>query len=70
MVMFLSETWLDNEQMVCIKERIDFDGLFIVSNDGQGSGLTLLWKASANSWVDSFSKYHIDSIVNGGSENA
>ena len=42
--MFLFEKWFDNEHMVRIKERTDFDGLFIVLNDGQGGGLALLWK--------------------------
>lgn len=42
--MFLFEKWSDNEQMVRIKERTDFDSLFIVLNDGQGGGLALLWK--------------------------
>ena len=31
--------------------------------------MALLWKAGVNVWVDSFSKYHIDSIVHGGLEN-
>ena len=33
-------------------------------------GLALLWKAGVDVWVDSFSKYYIDSIVHGSSENA
>ena len=35
-----------------------------------GWGLALLWKAGLDVWVDSFSKYHIDFIVHGGSKNA
>ena len=42
----------------------------MVPSDGRGGGLALLWKASANVWVDSFSNYHIDSTFHGGSENA
>ena len=34
-----------------------------------GWGLALLWKSRVDVWVDSFSKYHIDSIVHGGLEN-
>lgn len=34
--MFLSETWSDREQMVSIKERLDFGDLFIVPNEGRG----------------------------------
>ena len=55
-------------QHIC--DNLDFDGCFTVSSDGRGNGLALLWKASENVWVDSFSKYHIDVIVHGGSENA
>ena len=70
MFVFLYETWSDKEQMVRIKEKLEFDDLFIVLNDGRGGGLALLWKGSIKVWVDSFSKYHIDSIVDGDSESA
>ena len=43
-VVFLFETWSDREQMVRIKERLAFDDFFVVSNDGQGGGLPLLWR--------------------------
>lgn len=67
---FWSETWLDREQMVKIKERLAFDDLFVVSNDGRGGGLALHWRGGVQVWVDSFSKYHIDSIIDRNSENA
>lgn len=28
--------------------------------------LAFLWKSDITVWVDSFSKYHIDAVVNGG----
>ena len=68
--MFLLETWLTKVQMQHICDNLDFDRCFTVSSDGRGDGLALLWKASENVWVDSFSKYHIDVIVHGGSKNA
>nr|POE55621.1 hypothetical protein CFP56_77036 [Quercus suber] len=46
MVVFLSETLSNREQMVRIKEKLEFDDLFIVPNDGRGGGLALLWKGS------------------------
>ena len=55
--------------MKWVRDRIYFDVCFMVPNDGRG-GLALLWKASVNVQANSFSKYHIDSIVHGGSENA
>ena len=33
--MFLSETWLDWEQMIGIKERLDFGDLCIVPSEGR-----------------------------------
>ena len=42
MFVFLSETWSDKKQMVRIKEKLEFDDLFIVLNDGRGGGLALL----------------------------
>ena len=56
--------------MIWVRDRILFDGCFTVSNDERGGGLALLWKVGVDVWVDSFSKYHIDSIVHGGSESA
>lgn len=68
-IVFLSETWSSKEHMKWVRDRILFYRCFTVSNDGRG-GLALLWKAWVDVWVDSFSKYHIDSIVHGGLENA
>lgn len=56
--------------MVRTKEKLEFDDLFIVPNDDRGGGLALLRKGSIKVWMDSFSKYHIDSIVNGDLEIA
>ena len=53
-----------------IKNILEFDGLFTVPSDGRGGGLALMWKGRDMVWVDSFSKYHIDAIVNGGLESA
>ena len=44
--------------------------MFTVPSNDRGGGLALLWKKEVDVWVDSFSNYHIDSIVHGGSENA
>ncbi|KAK4572345.1 hypothetical protein RGQ29_030685 [Quercus rubra] len=70
MIVFLSEKLSDKEHMKWVRDRIYYDGCFMVPNDGRGRGLALPWKAGVNVWVDSFSKYHIDSIVHGGSKNA
>ncbi|KAK7823248.1 hypothetical protein CFP56_035709, partial [Quercus suber] len=48
----------------------NFNGLFTVPNNGRGGGLAMMWKSEVVVWVDSFSNYHIDTIVNGGREDA
>ena len=53
-----------------VKRELEFDGLFTVPSDGRGGGLALLWKSKMAVWVDSFSKFHIDAIVNGGPKEA
>ena len=69
-IVFLSETWSDKEYMEKVHYDLEFDGLFTVPNNGQGEGLAMLWKSEIIVWVDSFSNYHIDAIVNGGTEDA
>lgn len=69
-IVFLSETWSDKEYMEKVHCDLEFDGLFTVPNNGQGEGLAMLWKSEIIVWVDSFSNYHIDAIVNGGTEDA
>ena len=49
-----------------IKLKLNFDGLFTVTNEARGGGLALMWKNSSDVWVDSFSSYHIDAIIKGG----
>ena len=40
--------------------------LFTVPRQGRGGGLSLLWKSDNSVWVDNFSRFHIDAVVNGG----
>lgn len=70
LIVFLTETWSTAEHMRWIENKINFDGRFTMPSNERGGGLALLWRARANVWVDSFSKYHIDSINIGGTESA
>ena len=70
MIVFLFETWSSKEHMKWVRDRILFYGCFTVPSNDRGGGLALLWKKEVDMWVDSFSNYHIDSIVHGGSKNA
>ena len=65
---FFSKNWSTKEQMERIKIKLNFDGLFTVTNEDRGGGLTLMWKNSSFVLVDIFSSYHIDAIINGGTE--
>ena len=56
--------------MKWVLDKIIFYGCFTMPYDEKGTGLALLWKVGVNVWVDSFSNYHINSIVHAGSENA
>lgn len=67
MIVFLSETWSSREHMMWVRDRIQIDGCFMVPTGGRGGGLALLWKKGVAVWVDSFSSYYIDSIIDGDS---
>lgn len=61
----MSETWSERKQLERIQCRVKYASLFTVPRQGRGGGLALLWKSEVTVWVDSFSKYHIDAVVNG-----
>ena len=46
-IIFLSETWSTKEQMERIKIKLNFDGLFTVTNGDRVGGLALMWKNSS-----------------------
>ena len=70
-VVFLAETWADEARLKEIQRNIKFENLFYVDrNPRGGGGLALYWKNVIDVQVDSFSKYHIDSIINKGDEEA
>ena len=50
-----------------IKLKLNFDGLFTVTNEARGGGLALMWKNDSDVWVSS---YHIDAIIKGGMKDA
>ena len=69
-IVFLSETWSTKEHIERIKLKLNFNGLFAVTNEARGGGLALMWNNNSDVWVDSFSSYHIDAIIKGGTEDA
>ena len=63
-VVFLAETWADEGRLQEIKRKIEFDNLFFVERNNRGGGLALYWRNSIDVNVDTFSRNHIDSIIN------
>ena len=70
LIVFLSKTWADKEKLERLKYNVKFVGLFVVNSQDRGGGLALLWQHGIQVWVDSFSRFHIDAIIQGGSHEA
>ena len=61
----------DEARLKEVQRYNKFDNLFYMErNPRGGEGLALYWKNSIDVHVDSFSKYHIDSIINKGNDEA
>ena len=67
---FLAETWADVARLKEIKHNLDFENLFFVERTNRGGGLALYWRNSIDLKVETFSKYHIDAIINKGKADA
>ena len=63
------KTWVDKEQLDRLKCKIKYAGLFVVHSQHRGGGLALPWQKRVSAWVDSFSKFHIDALINGGTND-
>ena len=66
-VVFIVATSADEVRLKQIKNDIQFDCLFFVPRVNREGGLAMLWKNSINFSIKSFSKNHIDSIIDKGS---
>ena len=69
-VVFIAETWADKVRLKNIKRKLEIDNLFVVPRINRGGGLALFWKNSNDVNMETFSKNHIDSIINKGKEDA
>ncbi|XP_075645287.1 uncharacterized protein LOC142616293 [Castanea sativa] len=69
-IVFLAKTWADETRLKDIQQSIKFDNLFFIERHSRAGGLALYWKNSLDLHIDSFSKYHIDSIINKGNDEA
>lgn len=68
--MFLAEIWADEARLKAVQRDLNFDNLFFVERNNKGGGLALYWSNSINLNVESYSKNHIDAIINKGAGDA
>lgn len=63
-LVFLMETMIDKNRIEAIRAKMKYDGLFTVSGPGHGGGLALFWKQSNMVEIKSYSRNHIDTVIN------
>jgi hypothetical protein len=68
-VLFLSETWTDEDRLEVLRCRFHFSNKFVVKRINKGGGLVLFWKNDINLSIESYSLSHIDIIVDGHTAN-
>ena len=54
-VLFLFETWTDEDRLEIIRCRFHFSNKFVVKRINKGGGLVLYWKHDANLTITSYS---------------
>ena len=67
---FITETWTNKARLKEIQRQIEFENLFFLERNNRGGGLALYWRNSLDLSIDTFSKNHIDAIINKGTEEA
>jgi hypothetical protein len=64
MMVFLMKTKLsNNNRFDSIKNRIGYDGLFVVDSVGRSGGLALFWKNEFNVIIQNYSRRHINAVI-------
>lgn len=69
-VVFIVEIWANEIRLKEVQWNLDFENLFFVERNNRGGGLALYWRNSIDLSIDTFSKNHIDAIINKGKEDA
>ncbi|KAK8356484.1 hypothetical protein V6Z12_A05G356700 [Gossypium hirsutum] len=63
-IIFLSETKMNGNDFRRVQNKCRLQNGLTVNSEGRSGGLALMWKEGINVSIQSFSKHHIDSIVN------
>uniref|UniRef100_A0A2N9IZ60 Reverse transcriptase domain-containing protein n=1 Tax=Fagus sylvatica TaxID=28930 RepID=A0A2N9IZ60_FAGSY len=69
-VLFLSETKLDENQLEVLRCQWRFRGKFVVPSRGQSGGLVMYWSGCMRVSISSYSQHHIDAVLDYQSPNA
>ncbi|KAL1172614.1 hypothetical protein V6Z11_A05G360100 [Gossypium hirsutum] len=64
-MVFLCETKIQSNSLKRIRTVCRMDGCLAVSSEGKSGGLALLWREGVNVEVQSYSKFHIESVEGG-----
>lgn len=62
-IVFISETKMHQSRCVTWRVRLGYDGIFFVDAEGKSGGLVLLWRTPFKVTIRSYSKGHIDCMV-------
>ena len=70
LVLFLSETKLDENWLEVLQCQWSFVGKFVVPSRGQSGGLVMFWSGRMGVSISSYSQHHIDAVMDYQSTNA
>ena len=62
-VLFLSETKLDEKQLEVLRCQWRFTGKFVVPSRGQSGGLVMYWSGCVGVSISSYPRHHIDAVL-------
>ena len=62
-IMFFCETKLMGQLMKRRAAELNFQNCFAISSNGKGGGLAMMWKEGIEMEIKSYSKHHIDVVV-------
>ena len=68
-VVFIAETWTDEDRLKNIQKRLEFKYKFLVPRKNKAGGWYFFWKEEFKLEVQTFSKNHIDTTINKNSED-
>jgi exonuclease III len=62
-ILFLAEMKHDGKWMDWLRWKLEMPNMVTVDSEGSSGGLALFWRSEVEVGVKSFSKYHIDSVI-------